>query len=79
MLLQDILHAAVTKLKNSVLDDSLLGVNRVEEIDELHYIILVSQHVQDLELPRDDVPGFLCPLESNFALPIFIVGLEDVT
>ena len=51
VLLQDILHAAVTKLKNSVLDDSLLGVNRVEEIDELHYIILVSQHIQDLELP----------------------------
>jgi hypothetical protein len=76
--LECVLEGLVTEFEHRILNDPLLLIERVEEVEELHHVSLATEHVEDFEFSRDDVPCFLGPLESDLALAILAVSFEYV-
>jgi hypothetical protein len=76
--LQHVLQAHITKLQNSVLNDSLLVINGVKEVQHLHDVLLATKHVQNLKLSRNNVACFLSSLESYLALSVIVPSFKNV-
>ena len=76
---QFILQTVLAELHDSVLDDALLLVDRVEKVTYLHYIRTATHEGQNFVLAWDHVADFHCAFESDTLSLIFIESLEYVS
>ncbi len=76
---QFILQTVLAELHDSVLDDALLLVDRVEKVAYLHYIWTATHEGQNFVLAWDHVADFHCAFESDTLSLIFIESLEYVS
>ena len=75
---QRVLQTAVAEFHHSVLDDSLLLVNSVEELDKLNDVGSVFEEGEDFILTRDDIACLLCAFEGYFLIAVHIESFEDI-
>jgi len=69
----------LAELHDSVLDDALILVHRVEKVNHLHYIWTATHQGQNFVLARDYVAGFYGAFESDTLSLIFIESLKYVS
>ena len=74
-----ILQTVLTELHDSVLDDALLLIDRVEKVSNLYYIVAATHQGQNLVLAWDYIADFHGTFESDTVPWIFIQSLKYVS
>ena len=75
---QLVLQTALAILHHNILDESVLLVERIEKLNELHHVGGALEQRHDLVLARDHVASLLSALHCNFHVSVLVKCLEDV-
>lgn len=76
-LAQLVLERPLTELHHDVLNQTVLLVERVEEVDELHHIGGALQQGHHFVLARNNVACFLGSLDGDLDVSVLVKCLED--